>query len=417
MESCIVRQPILNRERQIVAYEVLYQAGSHLSSEQLEANAANAIHDFFMELDQTQFLGYKDAFLTFPPNLLIEQIPSVFSNEKLVIQIEDSTLVNPMAKKTVYEYKKQGYRIALIGFEFSPRFLGILDAVDIIKVDFTVPDDPLIANIVNIARQFQKKIVAYNINSYNAAQKAAEFNVDYMQGNNIADLVPTKIYRMEHLKSNFFQLMVAVTKDDPDLDEIAGIISKDVTLSYRLMKMINSAYFALKNRVTSVKQALTIWGLAEIKQWIYLLSFDHEDNGISMELIRVSFLRASLCEMLAKMVKNFPLTHSEAYMLGMFSTLGDLMQMPQEHALEQLPISEELKKGLLCEDTVCGSLLRLVLEYEKADWAKVRHEAEGLGLEVDQVSQSYIECSEEVDKIWNQITRPGSTFSDTSSEE
>lgn len=413
MDSCIVRQPILNRERQIVAYEVLYQAGSHLTSEQLEANAANAIHDFFMELDQTQFLGYKDAFLTFPPNLLIEQIPRVFSNEKLVIQIEDSTLVNPMAKKAVYEYKKEGYRIALVGFEFSPRFLGILDAVDIIKVDFTVPDNPLIPNIVNIARQFKKKIAAYNINTYNAAQKAAELNVDYIQGQNVADLVPSKIYHMDHLKSNFFQLMVAVTKDEPDIDEIAGIISKDVTLSYRLMKMINSAYFALKNRVTSIKQALTIWGLAQIKQWIYLLSFDHEDNGISMELIRISFLRASLCEMLSKMVKNLPITHSEAYLLGMFSTLGDLMQMPIENALEQLPISEELKKGLLCEDTLCGSLLRLVLEYEKADWSKVRHEAENLGLEVDQVSKSYIECSEDVDKIWNKITRPAVFIKDS----
>lgn len=412
MESCIVRQPILNAERQIVAYEVLYQAGSHLSSEQLEANAANAIYDFFMDLDQTQFLGYKDAFLTFPPTLLIEQIPNIFSTEKLVIQIEDSTLVNPMAKKAVYEYKSKGYRIALVGFEFSPRFLGILDAVDIIKVDFTVPDNPLIVNIVNIAKQFNKKIAAYNINTYNAAQKAAELNVDYMQGQNIAELVPTKIYRMDHLKSNFFQLMVAVTKEEPDLDEIAGIISKDVTLSYRLLKMINSAYFALKNRVTSVKQALTIWGLAQIKQWIYLLSFDHEDGGISMELIRISFLRASLCEMLSKMIRNFPITSSEAYLLGMFSTLGDLMQIPESDALEQLPISDELKKGLLCEDTVCGGLLRLVLEYEKANWGKVRHEAEQLGLELDQISKSYIECTEEVDKIWNQITHTVSSASD-----
>ena len=406
MDTCIVRQPILNREKQVVAYEVLYQEEGELSPEKRDADAANAIHDFFMELDQTHFLGYKDAFLTFPPNLLLEDIPCVFSSEKLVIQVEDSSLVNPMSKKAIYHYKDLGYRIALIGFEFSPRFLGILDVVDIIKIDFSHPDDPLIPNIVNIARQFKKKVIAYNVNTLHAAEKAMELRVDYTQGKNVADLVPSRIHRMDHLKSNFFQLMVAVTREEPNLDEIARIISMDVTLSYRLMKMINSAYFAVKNRVTSVKQALTIWGVSQIKQWIYLLSFGHEESGISEELIRISFLRASLCQTLSGSIPNFPISHSEAYLLGMFSTLGDLMQVPLENALDELPISEELKNGLLCKDTMCGSLLHLVISYEKAEWSGVKHEAEVLGLDMDEISQKYVHCSEEVDKIWDKITQP-----------
>lgn len=404
MDACIVRQPILDREKKVVAYEVLYQMDGEVSNDQRDARAANAIHDFFMELDQEHFLGYKDAFLTFTPNLLIEQIPCVFSSGKLIIQVGDSALVNPMAKKEIYHYKDLGYRIALIGFEFSPRFLGVLDVVDIIKIDFTNPENPLIPNVVNIARQFNKKVVAYNVNSDKAADKALSLRVDYFQGKSIADLVPSKIHRMDHLKSNFFKLMVAVTREEPDIDEIARIISMDVTLSYRLMKMINSAYFALKNKVTSVKQALTIWGLSQIKQWIYLLSFDHEDNGISQELIRISFLRASLCQTLSSSIPNFALSHSEAYLLGMFSTLGDLMQVPLESALDELPVSDELKDGLLGKDTPSGHLLKLVVCYEKADWAGVKQQAEKLGLNMDEISEKYLECVGDVDQTWEKIS-------------
>ena len=255
---------------------------------------------------------------------MLEDIPCVFSSEKLVIQVEDSSLVNPMSKKAIYHYKDLGYRIALIGFEFSPRFLGILDVVDIIKIDFSHPDDPLIPNIVNIARQFKKKVIAYNVNTSACSGKSHGTAGRLYPGEECGNLVPSRIHRMDHLKSNFFQLMVAVTREEPDLDEIARIISMDVTLSYRLMKMINSAYFAVKNRVTSVKQALTIWGVSQIKQWIYLLSFGHEESGISEELIRISFLRASLCQTLSGSIPNFPISHSEAYLLGMFSTLGEL---------------------------------------------------------------------------------------------
>lgn len=406
MDTYIVRQPILDHERKVSAYEILYRQDESSMYNQRDSRVANAIEEFFMELDNTNFLGDKEAFLTFTPNLLMKNIPRIFSEQKLVIQIEDSVIIHPLAQKIIYRYKKQGYRIALLGFEFSPRYFGILDVIDVIKIDFTDPYKSSVPNVINIARSMHKKVCAYNVNTPEAYDKAKEYSCDYVQGNSVANMMKTKTHRMDHLQSNFFHLVIAITKDEPDLDEIAKIISLDVTLAFSLMKMVNSAYFALSNRVKSVKQALTILGLGQLKQWVYLLSFTGDNDGVSEELIRVSFLRANLCQELSALSPDFPASRSETYLLGMFSTLDTLMEVPLEVVLNELPISDAVKNGLIRKEGACGDLYEMVLCYEKADWHGVTVRSEKLGIPVNEVIQKYLECAEFVNQMWNDLTRP-----------
>ena len=115
----------------------------------------------------------------------------------------------PFRRRPLYHYKELGYRMALVDFEFSPRFLGIIDIIDIIKLDFSNPDQSSLSNVVSIARKFNKKIVAYNVNTRHAYDKARELAVDYIQGESVADVLRSTVHRMDHLKSNFFQLVVA----------------------------------------------------------------------------------------------------------------------------------------------------------------------------------------------------------------
>lgn len=406
METYIVRQPILDASQNVVAYEILYQEDVSSLYSQKDSTVANAIEDFLLQLDNDKFLGGKTAYLTFTPNLLLKNIPRMFSPQKLVIQIEDNSIIHPLAQKVIYRFKKQGYHIAVKGFEFSPRYFGILDAVDIIKMDFTNPDDPSLANIINIGTSFHKDIVAYNVNSHDAFEKAKTLGCKYMQGTFVAQQLPTRVHRMDHMQSNFFQLVVAITRDEPDVDEIALIISRDVTLAFSLIKLVNSAYFALRNRAKSVKQALIILGLGQLKQWIYLLSFKQDGAGSSEELVRISFLRANFCSELSQFVTDFPISKSEAYLMGMFSTLGILMEVPLENAMEELSISDEVKNALLSGEGRCGELFHLVLCYENADWHGMTAHAEGLGIPMNVITQKYFECVEYVNSIWRDLMIP-----------
>ena len=116
METYIVRQPILDSSGKVTAYEILYKEDETALYNQRDSRVANAIEEFLTELSNEKFLGGKTAFLTFTPNLLMKNIPRMFSPERLVIQIEDNSIVHPVAQKMIYRYRKQGYSIASAGF-------------------------------------------------------------------------------------------------------------------------------------------------------------------------------------------------------------------------------------------------------------------------------------------------------------
>ena len=409
MESYIVRQAIVNEKHETYGYEILYTDNSLKEGSTDDAAAANAIENFLSSMDSGKFLDGKIAFLTFTSNLLEKGIPKMFSTTKLIIQIEDSLITNPFSQELISKYKQSGYKIAVVDFEFAPRFFGILDIVDYVKVNFSQSaiSNPSMENIINIGKSFGKKIVAYNIETQEAYDKAKSLGCTYFQGSFVSEKMPSEIKKVNYLQSNFFLLMVAVTRDEPDIDEIESIISRDVSLTFSLLRLVNSAYFALRNRAHSVKQALVILGLGQLKQWIYLLSFKQDDGSMPDELIKISFLRATFASELLDSAQNMPISRSEAYLMGMFSTLGKLMQMPLDEILEQLPIGDEIKNALLSYEGRPGLLYKLILSYEKADWNEMSLCAAELGIPQSMIAQKYFECVESVNNIWSGLTNPG----------
>lgn len=413
MSTNVVRQPIMGINQSVLGYELKYEDNKAGLFSQDDSLAASTIENFLTQLDSEKVLGDAVAFITFTPNLILRNIPSFFKPGRLVIQIEDNTIVHPQTQKSVYTLRKQGYEVALSGFEFSPRYFGLLDVVDYIKVDIEKADLST-ANIVSIGTSFNKKVIASNVNSPALYEKARAAGCSYFQGSAVAAAMSSKVPRMDHLKSNFFQLMIAVTRDEPDVDEITEIISRDVTLAFSVIKMVNSAYFALRNRVRSVKQALVVLGLGQLKQWVYLLSFRESDGDMSSEMIKTSFLRASFCSELAVFVKNTDIPKSDAYLMGMFSTLGLLLEVPLEVAIKELPVVDEVRDALITREGKYAPLYELVLSYENADWATMSKCADTLGLSQALVSQKYFECVEYVNNIWETLLHP---FKDESEQD
>jgi len=411
MDSYIVRQALVNEKQESFGYEILYTDNSFRAEHTDDASAANAIENFLSSMDSERFLDGKIAFLTFTPNLLEKGIPKMFKTNKLVIQIEDSLITNPLSQNLITKYKQSGYKIAVVDFEFAPRFFGILDIVDYIKVNFS-GDPSSVENIVKIGKSFGKKVIAYNVETQDAYDRAKELGCTYYQGTFVSEKMPTTVKKVNYLQSNFFLLMVAVTKDEPDIDEIENIISRDVSLTFSLLRLVNSAYFALRNKARSVKQALVILGLGQLKQWIYLLSFKQDDGSMPDELIKISFLRATFASELLEYAQDMNISRSEAYLLGMFSTLGKLMRVPLEDALEQLPISDEIKLALLKKEGRTGSLYKLILSYEKADWKTMSSCAAELGIPQSVIAQKYFECVESVNNIWNGLTQVDNSASE-----
>ncbi len=348
--------------------------------------------------------------MTFTTNLLMKKTPKLFSPEDLVIQVDDSVIIHPLAMHFVERYAKDGYKVAVNEFQFSPRYISILDRFDYIKINFHTNSDASIRNIVEMAHSMGKQCVATGVDDEELYQRAHIMEVDAMEGRYVAEQMFTAVHSSSYLQSNFFRLMVAITKDEPDIEEIEQIIAMDATLTYSLLRIVNSAYFALRNRATEVHQAIVVLGLGQLRQWIYLMGSGVSGGGFDenqAEFLKLSFTRGSFASELMKLAKNMPISKNEAYLMGMFSTLNYLIAAPMEEILAEIPVNQAIKDALLLHEGRCGMLYDLILSYERADWAEISRLAQELAIPQDVLTDSYFKCLDEVDTVWRQLMEVG----------
>lgn len=407
MNRYIVRQPVKDAEDNVVGYEILYDNSHEAMAQQGVSDyvAADAIYNFLNDNSDKLFRD-SVSFMTFTPTLLFKNTPKLFDRKRLVVQIEDNVIVHPMATRIVQRYQEEGYRIAINDFQFNTRYFGMMDYADIVKLNIADNTEAWLTNMVEMAHSMNKKCIATKIDSKEVYDIACRAGVDYFQGSYVAERVKTKVHKASYLQGNFFQLVVEITKDEPDIEEIEGLIARDASLTYALLRMANSVYYASRRHASSVRQALVTVGLGQLKQWVYLMSCAQQGENLedSEEFLRLSFLRANFCAELTGYSSALEISKSEAYLLGMFSTLNYLIDAPLEESLAEIPISDEIKMALLqCEGTA-GILYSLVLSYEKADWATMTALATQLGIPTEVLTTVYFDCVDTVNTIWDSLT-------------
>ena len=407
----IVRQPIKDRENHIIGYEIQYYGENSAfggdNGVENDFAAADTIYNF-LTMNTDKLLRGTLNFMTFTTTLLMKKSPRLFDKNELVIQIDDSVIIHPLAMHMIQQYAREGYKIAVNEFQFAPRYLAMLDSIDYIKVNFQTMQELTLKNIIEIAHSMNKKCIAVGIDKEELYQRAQKLQVDAMEGTFVAEKMAQKTHNSGYMQSNFFRLMVAVIKDEPDIEEIERIISVDATLTYGLLRIANSRYFSLRSKVTNVRQAIMTIGLNELKQWVYLLSASNAENHMdegAEEFLKLSLMRANFCSSLMNYAKNMPISKSDAYLMGMFSTLNYLIDAPLEEILQQIPLCQEVKDALLQHKGRCGMLYDLAVSYERADWAQIDRLAGELGIQTNLLTSLYFSCMEDVNRIWAEITQ------------
>ena len=403
----VVRQPIKDLQGKVLGYEIRYsgETAGYTGENGQDFMAADAIYNFLTQTTDKSLSGGQN-FMTFTVNLLMKRTPGLFRPEDLVIQVDDNVIIHPLAMRFVEKYADEGYKVAANEFQFLPRYVSNLDRFDYIKINFRTTTDSGIRNIIEMAHEMGKKCIATGIDDEDMYQKAHMMEVDAMEGRYVAEMMFTAVHSSSYLQSNFFRLLIAVTKDEPDVDEIEQIISMDATLTYTLLRIVNSAYFALRNRATNVHQGITILGLSQLRQWIYLMGCTDTNGDLDAsneEMLKLSFTRGTFASELHKYVKKLPISRNDAYLMGMFSTLHHLIAAPLEDILDEIPVAQEVKDALLRHEGVCGQLYDLMLCYERADWAEISRLGEELGVPMDRLPTIYFQCLDEVNTIWKQI--------------
>lgn len=407
MNKCVVRQAIKKLDtKKVVGYELLFQTGNEGFFDEPEASAADTIAGFLMN-NSSKIFNDKPMFITFTPSLLFRKTPKMFEKDKVIIQVEDNLVVHPLALPIIKKYCEEGYQFAINDFQFSPKYFSILEYAEFIKINVSgikesssAKEKNSLDNIVKMAQGFGKKCIATGISCQEEYNFAEKLKVDYLEGNYVSETLVSKVDKTKYMQGNFFQLMIAVSQDEPDMAEIEEIISRDAGLTYALLKLINSAYFALRKRTASIRQALVTLGIRQLRQWVYMLSFDQEQNDDAEEMLKLSFLRATFASALTDHIKNCAFSKMDAYMMGMFSTLEYMVNATMEEILEEIPVSQEIKDALIKGEGIGGTIQNLVMAYERADWRESKALAKELDIPTKVLAQVYINSVEDVNEIW-----------------
>ncbi|MFQ5518548.1 MAG: EAL and HDOD domain-containing protein, partial [Mariprofundus sp.] len=263
--------------------------------------------------------------------------------------------------------KDKGYRLALddvIDIEYARAFV---DCVDVIKVDWKDAGNP--AAILREFRQANVSFLAEKIDSYAEAEAAKNLNVDFYQGYFFCKpetVTGTKVpeSKMSILRA-MQQAMVASS-----IDEMFDVVKQDASLSYRLLKYINSAAFGLRREIQSIEQALGLLGLNNIKRWLTLLAMTALAENKPPELIRQAMWRARFLESLARAMGETIV--DDDFMLGLFSILDALLDTPMQDSLKEISLVEDVHDGLIDLSSPMGEKLALSLAIEQGDWDLIK---------------------------------------------
>jgi c-di-GMP-related signal transduction protein len=233
-------------------------------------------------------------------------------------------------------------------------------------------------------RQNHQTLCATNVNDHDGYEFCKTHALDLLQGQFYTVPLANDNHKIPLSAQILMTLLVKLQEPEVDAEDLAVTINKDLSLSYKLLRLINSAFFGLPREVSSIKQAIVLLGHKKIKTWASLLSLSAIDNKPN-ELRVVAMTRARMCELLAKYYKA---SAELSFAAGLFSTLDALLDKSLATVLGQLPLSPELSEALLHKSGPAGQVLRDVLNYEKGDWLALG--ASPLPVEV--IARSYLDA-------------------------
>ena len=408
INTVIARQPIFDKRMRVYGYELLYRGTMQRGHASFDGDKATTevILNSFYNNDIDLIIGGKRAFINFTENLLKEEIPQMLSKEKIIVEVLENVEVDIGVTEACKALKEAGYILALDDFVFENLrlFNPILPYVDIIKVDFLQTNFCDVKKaIMRTLAQKNKRFLAEKVETQEQYMMALELGFEYFQGYFFEkpyiivgkDIEPYKLSYMH---------MITEVNETQDFDKMSDIVSHDVALSYKLLRLINSPFYGRGNKIKSAKQALVMLGLDEVKKWVTLLMLKESGKDKPDEVMRVSLIRAKFSENLADLL-GFGNRKSELFLMGLFSTLDAILDKPLNEVVQYLPLEKDIIEAYSIEsNSVFGKILKVIKFYEKGKWTECDLILEECALDPFLVSAKFFDAIIWADEVMDNIS-------------
>jgi c-di-GMP phosphodiesterase len=364
-DVAVVRQPIADERHTVVGYELLFGGESASPDSATDAKATSALLvDAFGDIGLEVLAGRHPAWMSIARNFLIEIGPPPVRPDRAVLQIAAYAARDDMLT-VLQQLGRSGYTLALDDFDGRTDIESLLGLCSIVKVGVGDRDDATLAGIVAVPKLHGALLVATGVATVDDFDRCRALGFSYFQGDFFAK---PRLVRHRGVGTGGISSLRALgqlSAADASFDDLERIISSDVGLSLKLLRYVNSAFFALPRTIGSVHEALTLLGTRTVRRWATVMAMSAVPDA-PHELVAIALHRARMCEMLAG--SALPEECETLFTIGLFSVADALMGVPMEEVLESLPFSDEIRAALLRRDGPKGDLLASVLAYERGEF-------------------------------------------------
>lgn len=403
-EIFVARQPVFTADMKIWGYELLFR---HSANSQVamvmdgDQATAQVIADGYA-LASASMHSHEKAFINFSRDIFVGPSPYVLPADKCVLEILESVRPDEEVMAACRELKSQGYILALDDYAGQPEFESLCKIVDIVKVEVLHKTPSQVAEIVKKISLCNATLLAEKVENMDMFKACQRMGFKYFQGFFFSkpEIVPGR--KLSSGVMARIRLLEQLSSPDVDIDSLDRIIQTDLAISYRLLRYINSAKFGLRNRVESIRRAVAMLGLQNLRQWLQVIILsDINNTDKARELVRLSAQRGRFLQVLAEEHPT-PFAPDSMFLLGFFSLLDAILDQHMEQVLKEISLDPPLK-AVLAESTNPNALwITLLKKLDMGDWSELEADANRLGIPMALVDKAALASSKWLHEIMSE---------------
>jgi len=398
----LARQPIFDRRQKVIAYELLYRAGEENYNPEEDSDLATSevISNSFLNIGLERITRGKKAFINFTKHLLDDEVVLLLPKELVAVEITEDIEPDQKMIAACRKLHKKGYNLILDDFNMDSKCMSLLDVIDIIKVDFQETSEADRMKILDFFADSNKKLLAEKVETAREYGEAMSGGFDYFQGYFFCEPAIVIGKDIPSTKLQNLRLLQEIYKPEMDFDQVERLIKQDPSLSYKLLRFINSVAFPVRFPIRSIRQAIALLGQQEMIKWASLVALRNVGYDKPDELLVTAVSRAKFCESMASCT-SLKERSADLFLTGLFSLLDTFLDQPMDDILRNLPLDTDIKKALLGEQCDFYNILELVQLYERGAWEKAFEIARNnYSLDEVEIMSYYLEALELADLAW-----------------
>jgi c-di-GMP-related signal transduction protein len=386
----IGRQPIFDREKNVFGYELLYRSNGKTNAYACndgDRASREVMYGGLNVVGLNDLVGSRKAFINITRKLLVNEDYTMLPNQTAVIELLETVEPDDEVVDACKALKKAGYILALDDFVFDKKYERLLALADILKIDF-------LASTPEKKQWFAKnykgqiELLAEKVETYEDFAEGLRLGYSYFQGYFFCKPEIVQRRDIPTLKTNCLLFVQEVNKPNLNYTALEEVVKRDMSISAKLLKYLNSSAMGFSNKITSIKQALTLLGEKPLRKWSTLVALAAMGQDKPSELLMVGLVRARFCELLGPSV-GLKGRELDLFLMGLFSVLDALMDQSVTEILTQISVAADVLEALLGANNELGKVYALALAFERGKAARIDLLAGEIGVPAEKLSQLY----------------------------